>query len=165
METLVHATDPEKSIGRILPRDQASGGSIVLHEYDHPDFKRSSQSLSKRTLTSRWNISTREHRCQQTSLSYKGGPAAYARKTRLLQDVVVEDQSEKHQTYGAGCSSLWDTYRTYLIICLLGTSSLVREHSGGRGTGLVVYSPPFGSHALSLHRPTQIIQYTNYLLI
>ncbi len=28
-------------------------------------------------------------------------PAAYARKTRLLQDVVAEDLVGKHQTYGA----------------------------------------------------------------
>ena len=131
-ETLVHAPDPEKSIGRILPRDQArEGGSIVLHQIRSSRF----QTLFPKTFQKNFDesmehINKRAFDASKTSLSYMGGPASYARKTRLLQDVVCGRSVGK-------------------------TSNLC----------MVVYSPPLRSDALFLHRPTQIIQYTHYLLI
>lgn len=154
---------PKKASGEFFRVIKPGRGvRLSCTKYDHPDFKRSSQSLSKRTLTSRWNRLTREHRCQQNESFLHGGPCSVCSR---LPRRRCGRSGGKTANLWCGCSSLWDTYRTYLIICLLGTSSLGREHSGGRGTGLVVYSPPLGSDALFLHRPTQIIQYTNYLLI
>ena len=37
METLVHATDPQRVLGEFF-RVLKPGGSIALYEYDHPDI-------------------------------------------------------------------------------------------------------------------------------
>lgn len=48
---------PKKALGEFFRVIKPGRGvRWPCTKYDHPDFQRSSQSLSKRTLTSRWNI-------------------------------------------------------------------------------------------------------------
>ncbi len=107
-ETLVHAPDPEKSIGRILPRDQArEGGSIVLHQIRSSRF----QTLFPKSFQKNFDESM-EHINKRASMPAKRvfltwGPLHRMLEKQGFQDVVVEDLVGKHD---AGCFSLWDMY-------------------------------------------------------
>lgn len=91
IETLVHATDPEKVLGQFF-RVLKPGGSVTLHEYQHPkpdavpkevpsDLLQSLEQISRRTSIPAWEKF--EHGVLQSMLERRG-----------FQDVVVEDLTE-----------------------------------------------------------------------
>jgi len=92
---------PKKALGEFFRVIKPGRGvRLSCTKYDHPDFKRSFQSLSKRTLTSRWNISTREHSmpAKRVFLTW-GALHRMLEKQGFFKTSFVEDLSEKHQTY------------------------------------------------------------------
>ncbi len=144
-ETLVHAPDPEKSIGRILPRDQArEGGSIVLHQIRSSRF----QTLFPKTFQKNFDesmehINKRAFDASKTSLSYMVVPCSVCSKNKASSRRRCGRSGRKeHQTYGAAvlpCGIHTVGISSYVFLRL---QACVREHSGRKGTGLVVYSPP-----------------------
>ncbi len=91
METLVHATDPEKVVGEFF-RVLRPGGSIALYEYDHPKRDALPKDVPNDLLRSLDQVNRRASMPANESFEY--GVLQSMLERRGFQDVVVEDLSE-----------------------------------------------------------------------
>lgn len=91
METLVHATNPEKALGEFF-RVLKPGGSIALYEYDHPHRDAIPKDVPKDLLESLEQVNRRASMPANESFEY--GILQSMLERRGFQDVVVEDLSE-----------------------------------------------------------------------
>ena len=91
METLVHATDPEKALGEFF-RVLKPGGSIALYEYDHPKPDAIPKDVPSDILKSLEQVNRRASMPANGSFEY--GVLQSMLERRGFQDVVVEDLSE-----------------------------------------------------------------------
>ena len=91
METLVHATDPEKVLAGFL-RVLKPGGTIALYEYDHIKPDALPKDVPKDLLESLEQVNRRASMPANESFEY--GVLQSMLERRGFQDVVVEDLSE-----------------------------------------------------------------------
>ncbi len=91
METLVHATDPEKALGEFF-RVLKPGGSIALYEYDHPKRDALPKDVPNDLLKSLELVNRRASMPANESFDY--GVLQSMLERRGFQDVVVGDLSE-----------------------------------------------------------------------
>lgn len=129
METLVHATDPDKALGEFY-RVLKPGGSIALFEYDHPDFDDPSKDFPKDLMESMKQIN--ERASMPSNECFSQGALQRMLERQGFQEVVVKDLSENVKPmlrlfYLIG-------YIPYLIICLLGLQAwFVNTQAGVQG--------------------------------
>lgn len=129
METLVHATDPEKALGEFF-RVIKPGGSIALYEYDHPDFNDLPKDFPKDLLTSMEQINRRAS--MPAHESFLHGTLERMLEKQGFQDVVVEDLSENMKPMMRLFFLVG--YIPYLIICLFGLQAwFVNTQAGVQG--------------------------------
>ena len=91
METLVHATDPEKALGEFF-RVLKPGGSIALYEYDHPKRDALPKDVPNDLLKSLEQVNRRAS--MPANEIFEFGVLQSMLERRGFQDVVVEDLSE-----------------------------------------------------------------------
>ena len=91
METLVHATDPEKALGEFF-RVLRPGGSIALYEYDHVKRDALPKGVPNTLLKSLEEVNHRASMPANESFEY--GVLQSMLERRGFEDVVVEDLSQ-----------------------------------------------------------------------
>ena len=130
METLVHATDPEKALGEFY-RVLKSGGSIALYEYDHVD----SEAVSKDDISKNLMDSMRQINSSGSMPGYamfSSGALQLMLERQGFQDVVVDDLSENIKPMVRLFFLVG--YVPYLIISLLGLQArFVNTQAGVEG--------------------------------
>ena len=115
METLVHATDPEKALGEFF-RVLKPGGSIALYEYDHPDFDVVSKDIPRDLVDSMEQINNRAS--MPANQMFLQGVLQRMLERKGFRDVVVEDLSENVKPMARLFFLV--AYIPYLVICILG---------------------------------------------
>lgn len=115
METLVHATDPEKALGEFF-RVMKPGGSLALYEYDHPDFDVVSKDIPKHLRDSMYQVNSRAS--MPANESFSQGALQSMLERQGFQDVVVRDLTENMRPMMRLFFLV--AYIPYLVICLLG---------------------------------------------
>lgn len=115
VETLVHATDPERALGEFF-RVLKPGGSIALYEYDHSDLDTLPKDIAKRFVESMEQVNSRASMPANKMFSY--GTLQSMLERQGFQDVVVEDLSENVRPMARLFFLV--AYIPYLVICLLG---------------------------------------------
>ena len=130
METLVHATDPERALGEFF-RVMKPGGSLALYEYDHVDLDRvPTKHLSKSSAASMEQVNTRA--AMPANKMFSPGALQSMLERQGFQDVVVEDLSENVRPMARLFFLVG--YIPYLIICLLGLQAwFVNTQAGVEG--------------------------------
>ena len=128
METLVHATDPERALGEFY-RVLKPGGSIALYEYDHPD--RNSKPISGDMVESLRQINKKA--AMPANEMFTQGTLQRMLEEQGFQEVVVRDLSENIRPMARLFFLVGYIPLAYHLF--LGTPSLVRKYSG-RGGGL-----------------------------
>lgn len=130
METLVHATDPERAIGEFF-RVMKPGGSLALYEYDHVDFDRvPSKGLSQDSIKSMEQVNTRAS--MPANKMFSPGSLQRMLERQGFQDVLVQDLSENVRPMARLFFLVG--YVPYLIICLLGLQAwFVNTQAGVEG--------------------------------
>ena len=129
METLVHATDPERALGEFF-RVLKPGGSIALYEYDHLDLDAASKDLPKGLVESAGQINKRAS--MPANESFSQGTLQRMLEEQGFQDVVVEDLSENMKPMLRLFFIV--AYIPYLFICLLGLQAwFVNTEAGVQG--------------------------------
>ena len=131
METLVHATDPEKALGEFF-RVLKPGGSIALYEYDHPDLN---DPLTLKDISK----DLQESMTQINSRASMPGNEAFSQGTlqRMLErqgfrDVAEEDLSEN--VIPMMRLFFLVAYIPYFFICLFGLQAwFVNTQAGVQG--------------------------------
>lgn len=115
VETLVHATDPERALGEFF-RVLKPGGSIALYEYDHSDLDTVPRDIAKRFVESMEQVNSRASMPANKMFSH--GTLQSMLERQGFQDVVVEDLSENVRPMARLFFLV--AYIPYLVICLLG---------------------------------------------
>lgn len=115
VETLVHATDPERALGEFF-RVLKPGGSIALYEYDHSDLDTVPRDIAKRFVESMEQVNSRASMTANKMFSHGTLQSMFERQG--FQDVVVEDLSENVRPMARLFFLV--AYIPYLVICLLG---------------------------------------------
>ena len=115
METLVHATDPERALGEFF-RVMKPGGSLALYEYDHVDLYRVPNNFSKDCIESMERVNDRAS--MPANKMFSPGMLQGMLERRGFRDVIVEDLSENVRPMARLFFIVG--YVPYLIICLLG---------------------------------------------
>lgn len=115
METLVHATDPEKALGEFF-RVMKPGGSLALYEYDHPDVDVVSKDTPKHLRDSMYQVNSRAS--MPANESFSQGALQSMLERQGFQDVVVRDLTENMRPMMRLFFLV--AYVPYLVICLLG---------------------------------------------
>lgn len=115
VETLVHATDPERALGEFF-RVLKPGGSIALYEYDHSDLDTVPKDIAKRFVESMEQVNSRASMPANKMFSH--GTLQSMLERQGFQDVVVEDLSENVRPMARLFFLV--AYIPYLVICLLG---------------------------------------------
>lgn len=129
METLVHATDPEKALEE-FSRVIKPGGSIALYEYDHPNFDTASKNVPKDLMESMKQIN--ERASMPANELFSQGALQRMLERQGFQEVVVEDLSENIKPMMRLFFLVG--YIPYLIICLLGLEAwFVNTQAGVQG--------------------------------
>ncbi len=129
METLVHATDPEKALGEFF-RVIKPGGSIALYEYDHPDFDNLPKDFPKDLYESMKQINREASMPANECFLY--GALQRMLEKQGFQNVVVKDLSENIKPMMRLFFLVG--YIPYLIICLLGLQAwFVNTQAGVQG--------------------------------
>ena len=129
METLVHATDPEKVLREFF-RVVKPGGSIALYEYDHPDVDAAPQNFPKDLIQSMERINSRAS--MPSNQCFSEGVLQRMLEKQGFQDVVVKDLSENMRPMMRLFFLVG--YIPYLIICLLGLQAwFVNTEAGVQG--------------------------------
>ena len=129
METLVHATDPEKVLGEFF-RVMKPGGSIALHEYDHPDFNPIYNDIPKELRVSMEQINSRAS--MPAHESFSRGTLQRMLEEQGFQDVVLRDLTENMRPMMRLFFLVG--YIPYLIICFLGLQAwFVNTQAGVQG--------------------------------
>ena len=113
METLVHATDPEKALGEFY-RVLKPGGSIAFYEYDHPD--RNSKPISEDMAESLRQINKKA--AMPANEMFTQGTLQRMLEEQGFQEVVVRDLSENVRPMARLFFLVG--YIPWLIICFLG---------------------------------------------
>ena len=91
METLVHATDPEKALGEFF-RVLKPGGSIALYEYDHPSRDAVPKDVPGDLLKSLEQVNRRAS--MPANESFENGVLQSMLERRGFQGVAVDNLSE-----------------------------------------------------------------------
>ncbi|KAI4130988.1 MAG: hypothetical protein LQ347_003166 [Umbilicaria vellea] len=129
METLVHATDPEKALGEFF-RVIKPGGSIALYEYDQPVSDAASKGMPKDLMKSMEQINRRAS--MPAADRFTPGVLQRMLEKQGFQDVVVEDLSENVKPMVLLFFLV--AYIPYLFICLLGLQAwFVNTQAGVAG--------------------------------
>ena len=129
METLVHATDPERALGEFF-RVMKPGGLLALYEYDHVDFDRVPKDSSKSSMESMEQVNSRAS--MPANRMFSPGALQSMLERQGFQDVVVEDLSENVRPMARLFFLVG--YIPYLIICLLGLQAwFVNTQAGVEG--------------------------------
>lgn len=115
VETLVHATDPERALGEFF-RVLKPGGSIALYEYDHSDLDTVPKDIARRFMESMEQVNSRAS--MPANKMFSQGTLQSMLERQGFQDVVVEDLSENVRPMARLFFLV--AYIPYLVICLLG---------------------------------------------
>ncbi len=115
METLVHATNPEKALGEFF-RVLRPGGSIALFEYDHPDVDRASKDIPRDLVESVERVNRISS--MPANDGFSQGTLQPLLERQGFQDVIVEDLSENIKPLMRLFFLVG--YIPYLVICFLG---------------------------------------------
>lgn len=129
METLVHATDPEKALGEFF-RVLKPGGSIALYEYDHPKRDALPKDVPNDLLESLEQVNRKASMPANESFEY--GVLQFMLERRGFQDVVVENLSENIKPMVMLFYVV--AYIPFLMIRFLGLEAwFVNTHAGIQG--------------------------------
>ena len=129
METLVHATDPERALGEFF-RVMKPGGSLALYEYDHVDFDAVPKGMEKDLMESMEQVNSRAS--MPANKMFSPGALQSMLERQGFQDVVIEDLSENVRPMARLFFLVG--YIPYLIICLLGLQAwFVNTQAGVQG--------------------------------
>ena len=129
METLVHATDPEKALEEFF-RVLKPGGSIALYEYDHPKRDDAIQDVPDDILKALRQVNSRASMPANERFEY--GVLQSMLEKRGFQDVVVEDLSENIKPMVMLFYVV--AYIPFLLIRFLGLEAwFVNTHAGIQG--------------------------------
>ena len=116
LETLVHATDPEKALGEFF-RVLKPGGSIALYEYDHPDFGLAYQDSHSTHLLGKMEIVNRQA-AMPANVMFSQGTLQRMLEDQGFRDVSVVDMTENIRPMARLFFLV--AYIPYIFICLLG---------------------------------------------
>lgn len=115
VETLVHATNPERALGEFF-RVLKPGGSIALYEYDHSDLDAVPKDVSQHLLESMEQVNGRAS--MPANKMFSPGTLQTMLERHGFRDVVVEDLSENVRPMARLFFLV--AYIPYLLICVLG---------------------------------------------
>lgn len=124
METLVHATDPERALGEFY-RVLKPGGSIALYEYDHPD--RNSKPISEDMAESLRQINKKAS--MPANEMFTQGTLQRMLEEKGFQEVVVRDLSENVRPMARLFFLVG--FIPWLIICFLGLQAWFANTQAG----------------------------------
>ena len=129
IETLVHATDPEKALGEIF-RVLKPGGSIALYEYQHPEPDAVPREVPSDLLKSLEQIRRRTSVPAYEKFEY--GVFQSLLERQGFRDIVVEDLSENVKPMVLLFYIV--AYIPFLIIGILGLEAwFVNTQAGAQG--------------------------------
>lgn len=129
VETLVHATDPERALGEFF-RVLKPGGSIALYEYDHSDIGTVPEDVPKHLVESMEQVNSRAS--MPANKMFSPGALQGMLERQGFRDVVVEDLSDNVRPMARLFFLV--AYIPYLVICLLGLQAwFVNTQAGVEG--------------------------------
>lgn len=129
VETLVHATDPERALGEFF-RVLKPGGSLALYEYDHSDIDNIPKDVPKHLIESMEQVNSRAS--MPANKMFSPGALQSMLERQGFRDVVVEDLSDNVRPMARLFFLV--AYIPYLIICLLGLQAwFVNTQAGVEG--------------------------------